>query len=100
MSFLELGAHRCSRNPRHEAEMERLHDAENPTFWAERPGEAGLRARLTFGAGGPRLWTGTSYSWKDGAGKEAWAGLGIVKRALGRQNRQRGDVTAEFMDHV
>lgn len=49
------------------------------------PWGAGPRARLTFRAGGPRLWVGTSYSWAGRVGEEACVGLGTVKRAWGRE---------------
>lgn len=63
---------------------------------AERP-----RSKLTFRAAGPRLCTGTSYTWGSKAGIETRAGLGIVKRALGRKRRAKEEnVTAEFTDRV
>lgn len=61
-----------------------LPDMGNPT------GRAGAGPTLTFRAGGPRLWAGTSYTWEGSVGNEAQAGLGIVTRALGRQRRAKG----------
>ena len=46
--------------------------------------------RLTFRAGGHRLWAGTSYTWQARAGNEVRAGLGIMKTALGRKRRTEG----------
>lgn len=58
------------------------------------------KATLTFRAGGPRLWAGTSYTWEGRVGNEARAGLGIVKRALEGKRKSQGKEMSPQSPHV
>lgn len=90
------GGGRCGER-RGGAELARMREKQSACL-----GEPRSRARptLTFRAGGPRLWAGTSYTWEGSVGNEARTGLGIVKRALEREEPREGDVTAESADPV